>query len=301
MRSVSSEPAQRSCPGGPSRGAHCCAWSFVMRWGPVQSWRPLFRAAPHPHTLGSSAGRPPCARRPCPALPSEVRPRGMRPPLFGLKPAWSCLPRRAPSPVLAAPAHLAPLHKPLFLYRCPHQVVLGCGISVPGTLYSGKFPNHQGSRRFLCFNSGSLGTKNSRGRARSRRSPVFREDDDSAAHSEGSVHDGGRFCIRLWPGRTWVCLLRDEWTLSWTRVGDAGWGLVSPGRGPPTSEPQHAHPGRAPALHGTDGWMKLGETSHTRHFRAEWGLPPEAPDRAQSPQPSLLPVSGPFVHPDSFT
>ena len=67
VRSVSSEPAQRSGPGGPSGGSHCRAWSFVMHWGPVQSWRPLFRAAPRPHTLGSSAGRPPCARRPCPA------------------------------------------------------------------------------------------------------------------------------------------------------------------------------------------------------------------------------------------
>lgn len=285
VHSVPSEPAERSRPGGPARGSFVVgeggqfspggsssARSGVVRWAPAMC-RGCFSAW-----------------RPCPALPSEVRPRGMQPPLFGLKPARSCLPWRAPSPVLAAPAHLAPLHKPLFPYRHLHRVVLGCGISVAGTLYSGKFPNHRGSRRFLCFNSGSLGTKNSSGRAQSWRSPAFQEENDSAAHSEGSVCDSVRFCIRPRPGRTRVCLPSDEWTLSWTCVGGAGWGLVSPGRGPPPSEPQHARLGGGLALRGTDRWMELGETSHTRRFRAEWGLHPGAPDRGQHPQTSLLQV-----------
>lgn len=46
-------------------------------------------------------------------------------------------------------AHLAPLHKPLSPPPRPYPVVLGCGVSVPGTLYSRKFPNHQGSRGAL--------------------------------------------------------------------------------------------------------------------------------------------------------
>ena len=218
------------------------------------------------HTLW---GHPLGARRvpggpapPCPArhVLEECGPLSLASNLPGPASPEGALPRAGGS------VHLAPLHKPLFLYCRPYPVVLGCGVSVPGTLYSGKFPNHQGSRCFICFNSGSLGTKNSRGRAWSRRSPAFREENDSAAHSEGSVRDGVRFCIRLRPERMRVCLPRDEWSLSWTCVGDAGWGLLSPGRGPPTFEPKHTRPGRALALRGTDGWMELGETSHTCRF-----------------------------------
>lgn len=60
--------------------------------------------------------------------------------------------------------HLAlALREPWFRPRRPRLwVVLSCGIFVAEASSSGKFPNHRGSWRFLCFNSGSLSAKNSR-------------------------------------------------------------------------------------------------------------------------------------------
>lgn len=67
---------------------------------------------------------------------------------------------------------------------------------------------------------------------------VWREENDSAAHSEGSVRDGRPFLVDCGTGRMRVCLPRDEqMEPELDIVGDAGWGLVSPGRGPTPLNP----------------------------------------------------------------
>lgn len=86
-----------------------------------------------------------------------------------------------------------------------HSLCSICAVSswlwifVAGTLYSGKFSNHAGSRHFLCANSGSLCTKNSAGQLGSPQGSC-----DSGKKMTVLVDSGGGSALRV--SRVCVCI-----------------------------------------------------------------------------------------------
>lgn len=124
---------------------------------------------------------------------------------------------------------------------------------------------------------------------------------------KGVSMDGVHRCISPWLGRTQMHPSCDDWTLSWTRVGDAGWRLVvSPGRGPPTSESQNIGPERLRCStcyrqtdRRMDGWSLARPAACTTSEQDGGSTPSGPPGRGQRPRTSFFQASVPFVHPES--